>query len=746
MTLEVVRCRLSEEISALTQATLEIVTEQDIDFEPLLLEPAEVVITLQGAWQRSFSLLLTSARVLADWGRHRAAEGQAGKVSESRLLQRFELQLHTPAYRLTLTRSVRKFRDLSTRQIVEQVLAEHGVESLWQTKRAPRHYDYCVQYRETALSFVERLLAFEGFYFTFDSTGVFVIDDTSTAADTVDGPAELGLVESGESLTDAKPALHAARLVSRVATGSYTVSDFDWKRPQLTLAAHVELNVDDELEMYEAPAGYRDPDEGLYLAMIRLQAQRAHTRFIEGESSAGYFAAARAFTFAPGGPTGPSFAGEYLLTRVEHKLLTEQGFGDDDSAPELTYRNELEAIPLSFPFRPRWEPSRCAAARPTVWGFHTAMVRGPAGEEIHTDRHGRYKPQLHWDREAVGLDDSRWLRMLQESASSMALARVGWETGVGYIDGDPSRPMGISRLVNAAMPPAYAQPASMQTMAMGSPSSPATGGYNELKLDDTQGSQRFSMRAERNLDNIVKNDKSEQVGAAETHAVGGNLARMVQQNQTVTIGADSQTAVTGSTTLAVVGDRVRSVGSSESVTIGKQASVNVQGSDRESVGSLRQTISDAVISQLAQLLVFRLVGGCFVTVALKDIGSSAKHAYLELVGGAKVTIAALGDIKEQVGQTLKLSVGGAVLRAALGGVSRKSQSNTQGAAMIRLATDAALGAHSTVVNVTAASSLDLGGSSGAIAMTPGKIEFSGSLVLNASSKIVFLGNPLALIP
>src|SRR5262249_41621282 len=150
-------------------------------------------------------------------------------------------------------------------------------------------------------------------------------------------------------------------------------------------------------------------------------------------------------------------------------------------------------IPAEVPFRPaRVTP------RPSITGCHTAMVRGPAGEEIHTDEHGRFRAQFHWDREAKGTDaDSRWIRYLQESQTGVTLARVGWEVTTAYIDGDPDRPIGLARDINGAMPPAYAPVANPNTMTVKTPSSPATGGFNEIKLDDSKGSMLFYMRAER---------------------------------------------------------------------------------------------------------------------------------------------------------------------------------------------------------------------------------------------------------
>jgi type VI secretion system secreted protein VgrG len=124
------------------------------------------------------------------------------------------------------------------------------------------------------------------------------------------------------------------------------------------------------------------------------------------------------------------------------------------AARTAKYENEFFAIPANTPWRPA-----LVTPHPVIQGNHTATVRGPAGEEIHTDVYGRAKVQFHWDRESKSTDeDSRWIRVLQETSSSMVISRVGWEVVVGYIDGDPDRPVGLARNINGKMMPTYGQP------------------------------------------------------------------------------------------------------------------------------------------------------------------------------------------------------------------------------------------------------------------------------------------------
>src|SRR5690606_6815653 len=115
----------------------------------------------------------------------------------------------------------------------------------------------------------------------------------------------------------------------------------------------------------------------------------------------------------------------------EHRYLTHV----PDDAGAGVHQSRLEALPGEVP----WRPSRLREA-PRVAGVHTATVVGPAGEEIHTDPHGRVKVQFHWDRLGRGDDRSScWIRVMQSMGGPgwgfSFIPRVGMEVVVTFIDG-----------------------------------------------------------------------------------------------------------------------------------------------------------------------------------------------------------------------------------------------------------------------------------------------------------------------
>jgi type VI secretion system secreted protein VgrG len=570
---EIVSLELDEGMSEITRARLEIASRDNLDLSGALTNKAILTLLRSGLEARRWTLQVGGIRFLT--------------AKQDSL--RYEVELYAPAWVLRFTENTRKFRKLSAQDIITKVLDEGAILNNWSLTRATPRRNYCVQYHETNLGFVERLLEFEGIYYTFDEDGVMRMADSSAASPEVPGQSQFELIESADALSHGAEGIHELRRGSAAASGRATVNDFDWKKPKTDLLQTKAAERDGYLEIYDYPAGYRNAADGAYLAQIRLEALRVSARYCAGRGTVCQFAPARLFGF--GGRAGQAFADDYLLVHVRHlydnPLYEERLSGVPDG---VIYTNLFRAIPSSVPFRP---PVK--TARPAIGGYHTAMVRGPVGEEIHTDRMGRFRGQFHWDREATGTDaDSRWMRMVQESASSMFLARVGWEVNVAYIDGDPDRPVGLARDINGVMTPAYGLPGRKNLMTIKTPTSPYNGGYNEIRLDDSLGAMTFDLRAERDLHNLVTNDRSEIIGNNETHHVVGVLQENIERDQQIQIGQNLTWRCGKSFQVEVGQNRTDSVGGSETVDIGAGETVMVKGNNREQVASVRLTIAGSI--------------------------------------------------------------------------------------------------------------------------------------------------------
>lgn len=561
MTLRVLEVTIAEGMSKLTEVKAIVASPTDLDFEQALDEDAMLTITNGGIPIRTFALRLGKAQF-------------AGFVEQT---IRYELTFHPTFYFTGFRRDTAKFRDMTTEAIIDMVLDEDGVEHEWGTTRKCDSRPYTVQYRETDLDFVRRLLEFEGIYYTFDDMGVMQLGDASGSLPEVPGTFEL--------LETSKAGVHDRAGVTELGrgavfnSGAAAVNDYNWKNPYNSLLATAKSELDAEFETYEYPVGYRENAQGELLAKLRMQALVAQKKFVEGASSVVDFRAGKIFNFMH--DEAYDFSGRYLLVEVTHTIATR-----DAKTKHAKYSNQFRAIPADTPFRPP-----VVTPRPVIIGNHTAMVRGPEGEEIHTDEHGRAKVQFHWDRDANGLDDSRWIRTVQETSTSIVLSRVGWEVSVGYVDGDPDRPMGMGRQINGQMVPEYDQPKFKNRMSIKTETYPGKRGFNELRMDDSAGSQFMDFHSQNDFYDTTDNNKTETIGNDYNQLVKEGHHRTVDKNQDVTIKGNEKRQVGEDFSEKVDKDRKENVGGNERLDAQKAHALSVAGNDTEEVRGDRSVLA-----------------------------------------------------------------------------------------------------------------------------------------------------------
>ena len=194
------------------------------------------------------------------------------------------------------------------------------------------------------------------------------------------------------------------------------------------------------------------------------------------------------------------------------------------------------AVFASEPYRPSLRTQR-----PEVRGVESAVVVGPKGEEIHTDEFGRVRIQFPWDREG-NYDDaaSCWVRVSQAAAGAgfgiTAIPRVGEEVLVAFVAGNPDQPIVVGRVHNGLHPVPYKLPDNRAVTGIRTASTPRSGGYNEIRFDDTRGRELVHVQAERCLTKIVKADETETKGQTRVIEVGQLLVLTTGQASIIFYG------------------------------------------------------------------------------------------------------------------------------------------------------------------------------------------------------------------
>lgn len=453
---------------------------------------------------------------------------------------------------------------LSVPDIIKKVLEEAGLSSdryrfVLQNQYEPR--EYCVQYRESELNFVSRLMEEEGIFYFFEHSAeghVLVMADGAAAHAPIADPAtvifheSMGAVPTEEYVFD-------YRYTEEVRPGAVVLRDFDFKRPSLTLHSTAQADKRPELEIYDYPGEYIAPDRGTHLARMRLEAFQVPRQGGRGTSVCRRFVPGYRFTLAQ--HSRATFNQEYVLTRVSHTAAQPQVLEAWSTEEGATYANDFTCLPVSVPFRPPM-----VTPKPIVKGSQTAIVVGPQGEEIYTDEHGRVKVQFHWDREGQYDEKSScWIRVSQGWAGAawggMHLPRIGQEVIVDFLEGDPDCPLITGRVYNGESPPPYKLPDEKTKSTLKSYSSKGGEGFNEIRFEDKKGEEQIFVHAEKNMDIRTKNDVYEWVGR-DTHLIvkedqfekiENDRHENIMRDHVEEIGRDHHLKITGKEAIAIDG-------------------------------------------------------------------------------------------------------------------------------------------------------------------------------------------------
>jgi type VI secretion system secreted protein VgrG len=637
-------------LSSLFDVTLTVLSDNhDIDFEAVIGQAAS--FTLHGRVAGG-----TQARTWSGL----AVEFDQVRVAPSGL-STYRLRIAPLLWLTTQRRNHRVFQLKSELEIVEQLLGEWGIPHDKKIGGSYKTRKYRAQYGETDYVFISRMLEDAGITFYFeDGGGQLVLSDAPQRND-VRGPPIAFRDEP--TVASTREHVTSVRVGRRVRPGKYTLRDVDYRRPAsypLMASAAGAAGVEQRLERFHYTPGAflfeggqggdtphaddrgkhrTDEDEGKKLAQKRLAASR-------GDALTAAFST-NVIDLSPG----------VVMTVLDHpssalgdgakQLVTESRLEGERDAE---FHHHVEVRSAASPYHPELR-----TPKPKVQGVETAVVVGPAGEEIHTDEFGRVRVQFHWDREG-GMNEksSCWIPVSHPWGGAgyggSNLPRIGQEVLVDFLGGDPDRPMITGRVYTNLQKTPYKLPANKTQSGWKSNSSPTTGGYNEIMFEDAAGKELVRMQAEKDLNKLVKhdeqvaigNDRTKQVGHDDTHVVGHDRARQVGHDESVSVGNDRSRQVGHDEQVSVGNDRHRQVGRDEGVTVGNNRTKSVGGNETLFVGSNQHETVGA--SRSVE------VGGS----QSETIGGSVS----ETIGMAKNEVVALAS-SEAVGLLKSIAVGGA---------------------------------------------------------------------------------------
>ena len=580
--------------------------------------------------------------------------------------------------------------------IVKKVFKDHGVADfefkLFRTGEY-REWPYCVQYRETDLNFVTRLLEQEGIYWYFQHSAgkhKLVLVDMLGSHDPVPGYETLPYFANAEAAPPDTEYVSDWSFSREVRTGKLALMSYDFERPSATdlkiELAEPRSHPLSDYEQFDFQGDYLAQAHGKLYADNRLHELQARFERISGHSNAHGLTTGHLFSL--GNPPHTAHGSEFLCmsTRIQA-----QGDGHEaDSAPGY-FDCSFAALPAKQQFRPVRR-----TRKPSVQGPQTAVVTGPPGEEIHTDEHGRVKVQFHWDRYGRKNEKSScWIRVSHPWAGkgwgAVSIPRIGQEVIVDFLEGDPDQPIITGRVYNAEAMPPFALPG--QAVVSGLKSQTHKGqGFNEMSMNDTAGQEKITVHAQYDMGTTVlhdqtlevKNNRTDHVVVNDTLSVDANrsmhvkgkLSETVDTGQELTVSAGYTETITGGATSTITG------GATSTVTGGLTSTVNgawgntVNGHLSETVTAGEdQTVTGGKVVTVTGDYSEGVTGARAITVTGPMTQSATATLDLHATGpgtytsAATLTLAVAGSMVEITPAAITISAGGSTVKIDASGVS-----------------------------------------------------------------------------
>ncbi|EJC6409516.1 TPA: type VI secretion system tip protein VgrG [Escherichia coli] len=492
----------------------------NLQLKPMVGKDLCVNIELDGGGKRYISGLVTAARVAGHQG--------CSVVYELRLEPWLKILTHTSDYKA--------FQNKNVVEILDEVLDEYP----WPVeKRLVENYPtraWQVQYGETDFDFVQRLMQEWGIYWWFEhsenSHTLVLADAINVHKACADSPL-VCYYQKGLKLD--KEFIHTITANESLRSGQWVLNDFDFMKPRSLLKSTVANPRETglaEYEHYEWPGDYFTKSEGEMLTRIRMEEQRSPGSRVQG--SGNIRTLMTGFTFTLENYPTAEVNREYLL--VQTTLFIQDNAQHSGQEQHFSYSTSFELHPTSEVYRPQRTLSK-----PHTKGPQSAIVTGPAGQEIWTDKYGRVKVQFGWDRYGKNDENSScWVRVSYPWAGKgfggIQIPRIGQEVLVDFKNGDPDLPIIVGRTYNQdTMPPWGLPGAATQSGFYSHTIGGGPTNANALRFEDKTGGEEIWLHAEK--------DQRIEVNNNESHWVGNNRLKVIDKTETAIIGEERSLTV-----------------------------------------------------------------------------------------------------------------------------------------------------------------------------------------------------------
>ena len=394
--------------------------------------------------------------------------GIVGRVSQGAMVRRYykySATVRSWLWLLTRTTDCKIFQDMTVPDIIKKVFGDHkAADFAFELTGSYRKWTYCVQYRETDFNFISRLMEEEGmYYYTRHSEGhnTVVITDSTSKHSPVPKYETIPFISPEQVYRPEFERVDIWDVSREIQPGVYVHDDYDFEKPSVDLKVKKTLSRSyspSDAEIYDYPGYYVQKAHGEHYALARIDEYGARYEATHGMTNARGLATGHTFKLKAHPRDDQNQ--EYLVLAAEIQPQLQRvrvATGCDAWSPvpvQLPRNADHPAVPAASGITPK----------PFVQGPQTAVVVGPAGEEIYTDKYGRVKVQFHWDRRARTTRTARAGSRRRSPGRARTGVRLPCRASarrsiVDFLEGDPDQPIIIGRVYNAEQMPPYDLPA-----------------------------------------------------------------------------------------------------------------------------------------------------------------------------------------------------------------------------------------------------------------------------------------------
>lgn len=548
----------------------------------------------------------------------------------------YQLTVEPDLWPMKRDRNLRIFQEQTVPQIIKTLLGENMVNVQDKLTSSYRIWDYCVQYQESTLDFISRLMELEGITYHFQhevDKHTIVLTDATTQYQSFSGYETIPYHQSPSGGSTSEEGIGQWALEDNVTPGIYSLDDFDFRKPNawmLQARQNPASPSPGSIDVYDWPGRFVEHGQGEFYARIRQERWQVEHQQIYGTATALGIVPGCIFTLIK----APFFSdnGEYLVTEANYYFEENRYATGNDG--KTVHRTDFTVIPSSVVYRPAQ-----ITPWPRTYGPQTAKVVGPQGESIWTDKYGRVKVKFHWDRLAKGDDTSScWVRVSSAWAGQgfggVQIPRIGDEVVIDFINGDPDRPIITGRVYNEANMPPWELPGDATRMGFMTQSKDGNiDNSSFLFFEDSAGAESVQMHSEKDMILTVENDQN--------ITIDGNRTTEIKKAQTDTV-TGAVTLTYNSTMATTVADKVTNTfqkGECTTIAMGRALTITSGGDDVEIIGK-RKTIIDGDEDHT--------VLGKLTEIIDSGINTTIKNGRTETIeGGVKIDLNS-GDWKQNV--------------------------------------------------------------------------------------------------